>query len=287
MSLLDPRLEAFMAIVESGTVHGAAKILGLTQTGVTQRIRSLESKLSTTFFIRSRRGMRLTEEGEKLKRYCLGALEVEAQTLPREGDLSKEKFVTMTIAGPTSIMSSRIIPGCFPLYKEFPHLLLHFRLYDEEDRIGLLKKGLVDLAIAAPDEAPLEMDSKMLKPDRYLLVASSSWKGRRLNDIIEKERIIDFHEKDETTQRYLKKFNLFQAARKDRIFANTNFAIISMFKEGIGYGTLTEEVAASSLKRGDLTALNAKQAVEEPQALLWYPRKQMPQYFKEVIQSIR
>ena len=61
MSLLSPPLEAFVAIVRSKTVISAAKDLGLTQTGVTQRIRVLETQLRTTLFIRSRSGMRLTE----------------------------------------------------------------------------------------------------------------------------------------------------------------------------------------------------------------------------------
>ena len=38
MSLLSAELEAFVAIVKTSTVHGAAKEIGLTQTGITQRI---------------------------------------------------------------------------------------------------------------------------------------------------------------------------------------------------------------------------------------------------------
>ena len=63
MSLLSQNLQAFAAIVKQGTVMGAAKELRLTQTGVTQRIRSLEQQLATTLFIRSRKGMKLTSEG--------------------------------------------------------------------------------------------------------------------------------------------------------------------------------------------------------------------------------
>ena len=43
MSLLDPRLQAFVSVIRNQTVHGASKELGLTQTAVTQRIRALES----------------------------------------------------------------------------------------------------------------------------------------------------------------------------------------------------------------------------------------------------
>ena len=66
MSLLSPTLEAFWAVVRKGTVQDASHILGITQTGVTQRIRSLEKQLKTTLFTRSRKGMKLTAEGEAL-----------------------------------------------------------------------------------------------------------------------------------------------------------------------------------------------------------------------------
>src|SRR4051794_16075738 len=83
MSLLPPHLQAFVEISRRQTVIAAAHALGITQTGVTQRIRALESQLSTTLFIRSRRGMRLTPEGEALLRYCEGAAALEGKALAR------------------------------------------------------------------------------------------------------------------------------------------------------------------------------------------------------------
>ena len=41
MSLLSPQLQAFLAVAEHKTVHGAAGDLYITQTAVTQRILSL------------------------------------------------------------------------------------------------------------------------------------------------------------------------------------------------------------------------------------------------------
>ncbi|PJB09950.1 MAG: LysR family transcriptional regulator, partial [Gammaproteobacteria bacterium CG_4_9_14_3_um_filter_38_9] len=83
MSLLSPNLIAFMAIVKHKTVHGAADAIHLTQTAVTQRIRSLEKQLKTTLFVRTRRGMVLTQEGEALWRYCMAAKSLEGEALAR------------------------------------------------------------------------------------------------------------------------------------------------------------------------------------------------------------
>lgn len=287
MSLLDPRLKAFLAIVESGTVHAAAKRLRLTQTGVTQRIRSLEKQLSVTFFTRSRSGMKPTHEGEALYRYCQATLETEGALLGEISGADSQAMINLTLAGPTSIVSARIVPSCISFYAKFPNVRLNFRLDDQENRSELLKKGIVQLAILSPSEVVPEMDSKMLRPDKYILVVSSKWKSRSTSDIVKSERIIDFYESDNTTKNYLQKFDLLEKARTDRIFANTNFALISLLKEGVGYGTLTQEVAAIELERGNLIAINQKQVFEDPQALAWYPRKEMPGYFSEIIGRIK
>lgn len=287
MSLLDPKLDAFMAVVEAGTVHGAAKILGLTQTGITQRIRTIEKQLGTTLFTRSRTGMKLSHEGSALLRYCRNAQELEGQVIGEITGISKVTSVQLTLAGPTSIVSSRIIPSCLSIYKEHANLTLHYRLNDEEDAAVLLKTGQVQLAILPPKNVTKEMDSKVLRPDKYVLVASSTWKNRKTAEIIKNERMIDFYESDLTTINYLKSFGLYDKARPERIFANTNYALISLIKHGIGYGTLTQEVAAADIERGHLLVLNQKQVYEDPLALAWYPRKEMPTYFKKIIDSIK
>jgi LysR family transcriptional regulator, chromosome initiation inhibitor len=287
MSLLDPRLEAFFRVAQNGTVHGAAKELNLSQTGVTQRLRSLERQLKTTLFIRSRMGMKMSHEGQALFRYCQNALELEGSVFNEVSGSRSHTTVRITVAGPTSIVSSRIIPSCTSLYKEFPNLALSYQLDDRENRIELLKKGLVQLAIVSPQEVALEMDSKRLKPDKYVLVASPNWKGRKVHEVVKNERIVDFYESDETTTNYLKKFDLISEAKSDRIFANTNFALISLLKAGVGYGTLTQEVAATSISRGELITLNQSQVLEDPQALAWYPRKEMPLYFSRLVACIK
>jgi LysR family transcriptional regulator, chromosome initiation inhibitor len=287
MSLLDPKLEAFLCVVEAGTVIGAAQKLHLTQTGVTQRIRTLEKSLRTSLFIRSRRGMKMSEEGESLFRYCQAVLELEGKLLGEISGRPNEASVSLTLAGPTSIVSSRIIPACEGIYRDFPNLILSYRLDDRENRAELLKKGIAHLAILAPREVALEMDSKVLKPDRYVLVASAKWKRRKLAEIITSERMIDFDEGDSTTQDYLKKFGLLASARPERIFANTNFAVLSLLKAGIGYATLTEEVAAGAISRREITVLNQGKVYEDAQALAWYPRREMPAYFARIVEAIK
>ena len=202
--LKNPLLLAFEKVVEMKTIHAAAFEVGLTQAAVTKRIRLLESGLGITLFLRSRKGMALTEEGTALYQFCKTASEAEGFLLSRLKGKDKME-ISLTIAGPTSAISSRTNKDCLPLYAKYPFLKLHFRSEDHANLVDMLRQGQIDLAIVQPALVPNEMDSKQLKPDRYLLVSSSKWQGRQLNEILEKERIIDFYESDLTTLNYLKK----------------------------------------------------------------------------------
>jgi LysR family transcriptional regulator, chromosome initiation inhibitor len=287
MSLLSANLKAFIAIVRQGTVHGAAQDLNLTQTGVTQRIRAMEKELGTTLFLRSRRGMKVTQEGEALLRYCKGAEDLEGEALSQILGAAKDRPIYITAVGPTSVMTARIADQCVSLYSEWPNLYLNIVISDSVDRIKMIRSGQASLAIVPPEQVPNEMDSKRLKPDKYTLVGSPKWKGRRLSELLEDERVIDFDESDQTTLNYLKKFDLVSLLSKPRLFVNNNEAIIKFFSRGIGFGTLTQEIAKPHLDAGDLTVLNGGAVMADPLALVWYPRPEMPPYFKAIINSIR
>ena len=282
--LRNPLLDSFEAVARLGTAHAAASELNVTQTAITQRIKSLESGLSMTLFLRSRRGMALTDEGKALLQYCAGCREIEGQFLSGTQGQSRRE-VSLRIVGPTSAIATRIAMDIEPLYARFPFLKLNLQSEDHENLIEMIRRGEADAAIVSPTEVPNEMDSKVLKPDRYLLVASSKWKGRKLSDILKHERIIDFYESDDTTQRYLKNFDL--KAARERLYVNENEALIRMFWAGIGFGTLTESIAEPHLKSGKLIALNRAQTIADPLALVWYPRPRKMDYFEAVIKAIK
>ncbi len=282
----DVKVLTFEKVVQFGTIHGAANALGLSQVAVTKRIQELERQLKVTLFLRSRRGMSMTEEGKALLRYCLSTQEAEGAFLSQLSNKSDHE-ISLTILGPTSAISTRLAQNVANLYAKYPYLRLHLRSEDHANIVQAVKKGEADFGIVPPGSAPKEMESKVLKPERYFLVASAKWRNRSLNDILKNERIIDFYENDFTTKNYLDKFGLDLSMKKSRLFVNENEALIHFFSEGIGYGTLTESVASPFLNSGVLVKLNRGQALEDPLALIWYARSREMEYFDSVIRAIK
>lgn len=286
MVLLEPQLRAFEAIVSEGTVHGAAALLHLTQTAITQRIRLLEQKMKITLFIRSRRGMLLTPEGEVLHRYCQRVVEMGGAALATIQGAGKDSTIRIKIAGPCSFLRSRIIPRCESVMKAFPHLLISFIIDDSKDISKRLKSGEIDLAILPPESVTSEMAHKKLLPESYVLLCCSEWANRPLKDIIQNERIIDYDSDDLMTFAYLKEFSLLEIIQPERHFVNNTECIAQLFIAGLGYGVLTEEFSRPYVSTGQLKLLNNKKKYKNNLSLAWYSRLEPPKYFTALIDAI-
>ena len=112
------------------------------------------------------------------------------------------------------------------------------------------------------------------------------WKGRRLADLLREERVIDFHAGDRTTLRLLEQLGAGPPGRP-RLFVNQNELLIRFLSEGLGFGTLTEEIAAPHLAAGRLVPLGPRTALLDPLALIWYPRPEMPRTFRALVKVLR
>jgi len=287
MSLLNQNLQAFIAIIETSTVHGAAKKIGLSQTGVTQRIRSLESSLNVTLFTRSRRGMLLTDEGEALHRYCLRAMELEGEVFAKLQSQNLDRDLRISITSPSSMMRSKVIPDILNVLNNRSEIAMSFNVADNHSGVQDLKKGQTDLAIVFRHEVVNEFDSKLLKPEKYILAAPYSWRKKSLKEIIENKRIIDFHPSDEFTLNYLKKYKLDKLLNRERHFINNIDALTALIIAEQGYSVLARDFATPFLERKEIIDLNPGKTLNIEFALAWYPRKQMPSYLNDIIQSLK
>ena len=279
-------LKAFVSVCDNGTVHSAAQALYLTQTAVTQRIRSLERQLDVCLFIRSRQGMALTQEGERLLRYCKGAFELEKEAIDHIQACGSSLPVSLVIEGPSSLLRSRLINDLTPLMKKFQNVLLRFCANDCENSHKKLLNGDIDFAIISHEHLTRQMQRKKLKSESYVLVGPAAWAHRPLAEIIEHEKLIDFDPLDHMSLRYLERYHLLPESSPMRYFVNRTDLLAMMVVNALGYTTLTQEYAKPYIDSGDLVYLNQGKKNEVTSYLAWFDRPQAPQYFRDCIDLI-
>ena len=262
----------------------AAQELHITQAAMTRRIQSLEKDLQVTLFLRSRKGVSLTPEGRELLKYCRQSQELEGEVLSRMGqgkDLAKQRI---TLMAHSSFMRARIIPSVSQVLKSHPATFMTFKVDDFNESLEAIKKGKVDLGVMPHQFVVNEFDSKVLKPETYVLVVCNDWKDRPIDEILRSETMIDFDERDTLTFDLLEKHG-FQVPSKERHFVNNTDGLASMIAAGVGYSVLSLEYIKICLPTSQL-CVHSDLEMELPMALAWYPRSFMSASFQEIVKTI-
>ena len=286
MILMNQNLEAFISVVEAGSISSAAGKINLSQSAVTQRIKLLETTLKVTLFTRSKIGMTLTSEGLHLLHFCRSCVEKEGQLISQLYESGKSSQVNIKLTCPDSLISGRLIKQCKKLYTDWPELNLSFLADSHANRLLLLKKGSVDFAILRVHEVSNQFDSKKISPLEYKLIGPFSWKNRTLVEILKNERYLAYYERDEVSLEYLKKYNLLDRLGRQILYVNDSKSILKMAEYGLGFGLVSTEQIQGIENSKSICFFNEEKSLKISLALAWYRRDELSPHLKELISSI-
>lgn len=282
----NPMLKAFLAVVETGTTHAAAEKLHITQTAVTQRIKNLERSLGVDVFIRTKKGMQLNPPGKVLLNY---AKKLQRLALAGHNDitgLGSNAKVSVTLSAATTIMQSRVLPAITPILNKYPMLYIKLDADDnpklEDKLLNFQSDIIISENIHLSDQTPY----KPLAPDDMILVCSPAWKKRKLLDIIQQERIIDYNESDHLTFAYLRKYKLLEHAQHDRIFANRTELIAQMIECELGYSVLSKAFIKHYCSHGQLHVLNQGLSYAHQLVCAWMPQDTPAAYIQTLLHAL-
>ena len=125
----------------------ASKLLFISQSAVSQSIKSLEKKLGQSLFIRSTKKVRLTPEGEILLRHIEPAMNLikrgESQLLDANSTSGQ-----IRIGASDTICRYFLVPYLKKLHKEFPKAHIKVTNATSIGCVELLENGQVDLIVS-------------------------------------------------------------------------------------------------------------------------------------------
>lgn len=148
MSLPSLQLDAFVAVAKAQNFSRGARALHITQSALSQRILNLEQSLGLTLFIRDPSGIRLTEAGRKLLRYCQMKDSLEEEFLGSvSGPAGKQLSGLVRIGGFSTVVRSVILPSISALLAENPSLQVEFLTREMRELPGLLETGQADFIL--------------------------------------------------------------------------------------------------------------------------------------------
>ncbi|MFN3847498.1 MAG: LysR substrate-binding domain-containing protein [Paracoccaceae bacterium] len=173
MSFTLRQLQFFVAAAAEGSVSGAARVLSISQSSVTEAIRALEVDLGVTLFERQAKGMRITHKGSAFLRHAQQIL----SDVSRARDAFKgeaEQATGRLSLGVTSLVAGYVLSDILARFRRaYPQVDLHV-IEDSGDYLQhLLIGGELDVAVlltsSVKDRLALQVETLLVSPFRLWL----------------------------------------------------------------------------------------------------------------------
>ena len=165
------RLEAFIKVVDLGSVTRAAGVLSVAQPALSQQILRLEAEFKTKLLVRSTSGVTPTEAGRVLYRYARSIQRQieEARRNVLDGNLELSGNVTVGLApwSSASVMAPRLLQQT---RRQYPGILLHIFDIFGFAFSEMMLNGRMDLAILYGDSPPHGLSYNQFFKEEFFLV---------------------------------------------------------------------------------------------------------------------
>lgn len=240
MTLSSLQLEAFAAAARALHFSRAAKQLGLTQSALSQRIKNLEDELGLSLFSRGPSGVRLTETGTRLLRYCQTKDQLEAEILSDLVSGSQSELAgVLRVAGYSSVMRSVVIPALSPLLRANPKVQAHFVTREMRELQDILSHGEAEFVVLDHEIDRVGIETRKIGEETYSLIESSKHRDRDTT-------YLDHDPEDPVTRVFLKRSS---AAKSQNAIRRSYLGDIYSVLEGVALG-MGRAVAPKHLAAG-------------------------------------
>ena len=171
-----PQIEAFLEVARRQNLSRAAEALFVSQPTLTARLQSLEATLGEQLFIRTRRGMRLTEAGDAFLPYAEHAVAALADGRERLGELRRGVAGRLVLGAPPTV-STYTLPALLARFSAtHPGVRLAVKTGTSEEILDMVLHDQVQLGIIRA-LANQEIETIPLYTDTLVLIAGP---GHRL-----------------------------------------------------------------------------------------------------------
>ena len=252
----------FKAVADNGNISSTARELYLSQSAISQSIRTLEDSLGVRLFSRSPRGVSLTADGHTLYEYVSGAL-----SLLEAGEVRLNESREL-LRGELTIGASNTLTECYLLkylkqyHRLYPGVKVRILNGTSKRVMNFLNNGTVDIAFATTNEKDEHFESYLCFKTHTAFVAAADYpidfsKTCSLKEISALPLIL--LEKEAGSRRFLEDCFLKKGLRLEPEIELASYELlISLAGIGLGIAGITEEFSGDALRTGTVKKLKLK-----------------------------
>lgn len=254
----------FYQVGRCGSVTAAAKKLCVSQPAVSQAVRQLERELGSELFVRTPKGVRLTQAGELLYRYVsegLSSILTGEEAVRRLCSLEDGE---VRIGASDMTLRFFLLPFLERFHEAYPGVKVKVTNGPTPETLEILAAGGIDFGVVTtPSQKIPESGWRPVRPVRDCFIA-----GSRFAEL--KDRVLRYREleklpficleKNTSSRRFLDEY-----LAKRRVSLTPEFElatsdmIVQFAARNLGIGCVAEDFAAEEIQKGHVFALTLEE----------------------------
>lgn len=233
-------LHLFLTVVEEKNITQAAKQVGYTESGASHIIKRLEKEIGFTLFSRTRKGLVLTPNGERILPYARRIIMAHELFIEEASAICGVLEGHISIGAYESIAIHWLPAALERFHKDFPHITVDIREWRSDEIEAGLEEGSIDFGITSPSQSG-KMEWIPLKTDHYMAVCAptspfASEPAFQLHRLEETVCILPYH----TDQDLYLCLNPMGIHPKQVFSARNEFTMMALVGQDLGISILPE-----------------------------------------------
>ena len=236
----------------------AAKKLYITQSAISQCIHQLEEDLNTQLFLRTKRGISLTKEGELLYQKIETAIQAIEQGETLLARLQHLESGSLTIAAGDTITARYLLPYLEQFHATYPNVRIEMANSYTNQMLQMVKEGKAELAFV---NMPIEDDELCIEPcltihDIFVCNPDQPLKNQYSWKDIAKEPLILLEENSNSRHYVNQQFQSKNVELIPQIEIAAHDLLLQFASIRLGVSCVIEEFAKEELQQGKVKKIN-------------------------------
>lgn len=257
----------FYVVANHCNITKASEELCISQPAISRAIKNLEDQLGGQLFVRTKRGVVLTEEGKEFYNYIKQAIEYINNAENKFTDLINLETGCIKIGISTTLTKEFLLPYLEKFHSLYPKIDIQIITYLTSDLMPKLRNGLIDIVILNLNNKDYSSDIEVIKCREIndCFVVSNKYK-ELINKEISLKDLNNYplilQAKGSNTREFLD-----NVARENGITLKPNIElasyslVVEFSKIGLGIGYATKEYIKKEIANKELYELKLKEKI--------------------------
>lgn len=283
----------FYAVANTGNITKASNVLNISQPAISKSIKNLEEQLGGKLFVRTKKGVILTEEGKEFYVYIKQAIEYITNAESKFTELINLETGCIRIGISTTLTKTFLIPYLEKFHSSFPNIEIKISTNIADELIPKLRNGLLDIVILnlVNKDYGKDIETKKLKCVTDCFVVNKDYKYLLDKEISIKELYkypLIVQTKGSSARTFLDMLlDEYDASINPSMELASYALIVEFSKIGFGIGYVTKNYINKELKNKKLFELKIKEKIPSRYVGMALSKNHLPNFCtKKLIEII-